>query len=397
MSFKRVKLSDVCERITDGSHFSPKTVDEGFPYITVRDIDKDNINFESCEFVTKEDFSELSKNGCSPKLNDLLFSKDGTVGKVALVSNDVDFVVLSSLAILTPKLNLINPSFLFYVLKSPDFVNTAIGKKTGVAIRRIILKNLKEISVPIPSLLIQKKIVSKLDAIFAEIDKATAVAEANAKNSEALFQSYLTEIFERGGNDWTLDTLGNYYDVRDGTHDSPKFYDDGYPLVTSKNLKNGKISFEKIKFVSEEDYISISQRSGVKKGDVLMAMIGTIGNPVVIETDAKFAIKNVALFKTNDKQSPHFLRYYLGSDYVINKMEKDAKGATQKFVGLGYLRLFPIKIPSFENQLAVVSELNLYEQQTKNILNAYKSKIKHLEALKQSILQRAFEDELVKE
>ena len=93
MSFKWVKLSDVCERITDGSHFSPKTVDEGFPYITVRDIDKDNINFESCKFVTKEDFSELSKNGCSPKLNDLLFSKDGTVGKVALVSNDVDFVV----------------------------------------------------------------------------------------------------------------------------------------------------------------------------------------------------------------------------------------------------------------------------------------------------------------
>jgi type I restriction enzyme S subunit len=258
-------------------------------------------------------------------------------------------------------------------------------------------KDISKVKFCYPPLATQKKIVAKLDAIFAEIDKATAAAETNAKNSEALFQSYLTEVFERRYENNLLTTLGNYYDVRDGTHDSPKFHEKGYPLVTSKNLKNGVISFEKIQYVSKEDYLNISQRSGVKKGDVLMAMIGTIGNPVVIETNSEFAIKNVALFKTNDTQSPHFLRYYLGSDYVIRKMEKDAKGATQKFVGLGYLRSFAINIPPLNIQLSVVKELEEYEQHAKKLSTSYFNKAYQLINFKQSILKQAFNGELVKD
>ena len=84
------------------------------------------------------------------------------------------------------------------------------------------------------------------------------------------------------------------------------------------------------------------KRSGVSIGDVLMAMIGTIGNPVIIKNDKEFAIKNVALFKVKENQSSDFLKYYLDSAFVKNKMLKDSKGTTQQFVGLGYLRNFPI-------------------------------------------------------
>jgi len=271
------------------------------------------------------------------------------------------------------------------------------SRARGVAQKGIYLETIRDLEITIPPISTQQQIVTKLDAIFAEIEKATAAAEANAKNAEALFQSYLTEVFERGGEGFLSTTLGNFYDVRDGTHDSPKFHESGYPLVTSRNLKNGVISYEKIQYVSKEDYLSISQRSGVKKGDVLMAMIGTIGNPVVIETDAEFAIKNVALFKTNKNQSPHFLRYYLGSDYVIRKMEKDAKGATQKFVGLGYLRSFPINVPPINIQISVVKELEYYEQHTKKLLSSYLNKSNQLLNLKQSILKQAFSGELITE
>ena len=97
-------LMEVCEQITDGSHFSPKSSgEEEYPYITVRDIDDDVIDFDNCKFISKNDYQSLLKNGCKPNSGDLLFSKDGTVGKVSLVDFNKDFVVLSSLAIIRPK------------------------------------------------------------------------------------------------------------------------------------------------------------------------------------------------------------------------------------------------------------------------------------------------------
>ena len=157
---------------------------------------------------------------------------------------------------------------------------------------------------------------------------------------------------------WKVTTLGEYYDVRDGTHDSPKYVEEGYPLVTSKNLKNGKIDLSKIKYISEKDYQDINKRSGVDVGDVLMAMIGTIGNPVEIIELPKFAIKNVALFKTNAQQSPAYLRYFLSHPDTVSKMMSDAKGTTQKFVGLGYLRNFPISVPPLAEQERIVAKLD---------------------------------------
>jgi type I restriction enzyme S subunit len=142
------ELEQICDEITDGSHFSPKAIESGFPYVTVRDIVNDEIDFENCRFVGKRDFDQLVKNGCKPNRDDILFSKDGTVGKVALVDYEKDFVVLSSLAIIRSDNRQVDPTYLKYVMKSPAFLNAAIGKKTGVAIRRIILRDLKSFPFP---------------------------------------------------------------------------------------------------------------------------------------------------------------------------------------------------------------------------------------------------------
>jgi len=157
---------------------------------------------------------------------------------------------------------------------------------------------------------------------------------------------------------WQVKLLGDIYDVRDGTHDSPKFVDNGYPLITSKNLKNGGLNFDKVKNISIEDYTKINARSAVHQGDVLFAMIGTIGNPVVVEINPNFAIKNVALFKVPVDQSSYFLKYYLESEFVKKKMFSEAKGTTQKFVGLGYLRKFPVPLPLLPEQKRIVAILN---------------------------------------
>jgi type I restriction enzyme M protein len=75
--WEMVELGDVCDKITDGSHFSPDTTDEGYPYITVKDLTDGVIDFTGSKKIAKKDYLELVKNGCKPALNDILFSKDG--------------------------------------------------------------------------------------------------------------------------------------------------------------------------------------------------------------------------------------------------------------------------------------------------------------------------------
>ena len=190
---------------------------------------------------------------------------------------------------------------------------------------------------------------------------------------------------------WVVKKLGEVYDVRDGTHDSPKYVEEGYALITSKNLKNDNLNYDKVNYISEQDYVNINKRSKVDVGDILFAMIGTIGNPIVIKDEPDFAIKNVALFKVPEDQDSYFLKYYLDSGLVIEQMTKDAKGATQKFVGLGYLRNFEIPLPSLPEQQRIVVILNeVFEAIAKAKANAEQN-LKNAKELFESYLQKVFE------
>lgn len=140
--------------------------------------------------------------------------------------------------------------------------------------------------------------------------------------------------------------LGDVCDVRDGTHDSPQYVNDGYPLVTSKNIMDGDIDFTDVNYISEVDFHKINQRSKVDDGDIIMPMIGTIGKPVIVNTNTFFAIKNVALIKfIENKVSNIFIKYLLDSSIFANYVEHENRGGTQKFLSLGNIRKFSFPLP----------------------------------------------------
>lgn len=288
----------------------------------------------------------------------------------------------------------IDREYLFYFLLSKK---EQISGNEGAVFASINKKQIESIEISLPPLPEQKRIVAILDKAFEGIDKAIANTEKNLANAREVFETYLNIVFSQTSEMWKQTTLGDEYDVRDGTHDSPKYQSDGYALVTSKNLKRDGLVLDKINYISQEDYQNICRRSGVNKGDVLFAMIGTIGNPIVVENEPNFAIKNVALFKIPENRDGHFLKYYLNSNLVREKMDSEAKGTTQKFVGLGYLRNFPIHIPNPDIEKNIVKSLSLLENHTKNLESIYLNKLNTLVELKQSILQKAFSGELTKD
>jgi type I restriction enzyme S subunit len=119
-------------------------------------------------------------------------------------------------------------------------------------------------------------------------------------------------------------------DVRDGTHDSPKYYNEGHPLVTSKNLTDHGLDMSDVSLISDEDFEAINQRSKVDVGDIIFGMIGTIGNSVILERD-DFAIKNVAMLKNGGEVDNTFLNLLLKSPvfdrYMLKKMQEVLKSS----------------------------------------------------------------------
>lgn len=158
---------------------------------------------------------------------------------------------------------------------------------------------------------------------------------------------------------WEWKKCGDVIDVRDGTHDTPKYVNEGIPLITSKNLISGKIDFKDAQFISLEDHLKIQKRSGVNRGDILFAMIGTIGNPVIVEEESEFSIKNVALFKfTKNPVSPNFFKHLLLSDVIRKQIDRETRGGNQKFVSLNILRNLQIPLPPLPEQKRIAEVLD---------------------------------------
>lgn len=194
---------------------------------------------------------------------------------------------------------------------------------------------------------------------------------------------------------WEWSRLNTVLDVRDGTHDTPSYVEKGIPLITSKNLVEYGIDYSNVKFISEVDASMINQRSRVDVGDILFAMIGTIGNPSMVTEDILISIKNVALFKFtfSDNLNNLYIMHYL--DYAQNNMKNKAAGGLQPFVSLKYLRSYLVPIPPVEEQYRIASFLSKIFNLIQNIDCQKNEIIISLENFKSKILDLAIKGQLV--
>ena len=186
---------------------------------------------------------------------------------------------------------------------------------------------------------------------------------------------------------WVQRNLGEWSDVRDGTHASPKYIEQGHPMVTSKNLTDSGLDMSDVYYLTDEDFNEINQRSKVDIGDILFGMIGTIGKPVIVDRD-DFAIKNVALIK--EKTSPEIINtwliQYLKSPSFERFIQKENAGGTQKFIALGLIRDMKLMTPSVQEQARIGELLNHLDK----LIAANQRKLDLLKELKQGYLQKLF-------
>lgn len=153
--------------------------------------------------------------------------------------------------------------------------------------------------------------------------------------------------------------------ITDGTHNSPKKSEDGILLVTSKNIINSKLDLSKAYYISENDAQEINRRSKVDKFDILISMIGTVGEVCLIEEEPNFVVKNVGILKNKEKYKAKWLYFYLKSNFAKNIIRERLKGTTQQYLSLGELRKLPILTPIDKNHL--ISTINILDSLEKKI------------------------------
>lgn len=358
------KLGEVCMHknkiLRAAKHYAS---DEQITYIDISSIDNSqNIILSTTPYVFSDAPSRAQQ---IVEKGDVLVSLvRPNLKNIAIVNIDNNRLVASSgFCVLRAETN-INNRYIFYIVRGNAFTKYLLGRVQGANYPAVREDDVKSYSIPIPPLAEQERIVAELDLLSSIIDKK----KAQLKELDQLAQSIFYDMFgdpitnEKG---WEVQALSTVCDVRDGTHDSPKYVDNGYPLITSKNVVNGTISFDNVNLISERDLIAINARSKVDDGDIIMPMIGTIGKPTIVIKTREFAIKNVALIKFSEAKRVLniYIQKLLDSESYSRFIKEQNRGGTQKFISLGMIRKLPTPLPPLPLQQEFASKIEAIERQ----------------------------------
>jgi type I restriction enzyme, S subunit len=381
-------LKEICTKITDGSHSSPQSVDSGLPMASVKDLTSHGINLDSCRLISKEDFKKLVKYDCKPQKGDVLIAKDGATAldMVCQINEELEVVLLSSVAILRPDTNLVTASFLRYFMDSPITRKYLKGGYiTGAAIPRIVLEDFKRAPIRYPSIRIQNNITSILSAYDDLIENNTRRIKILEEMARLIYHEWFVEwnipvetsrrgvstknkirlrkatpeekkmtgkdVFPEG---WEIRPLEDIVtDIIDYRGKTPKklgsnWVEDGIIAISALNVKNGRlVSLEKSKYVSEELY-NKWMKMELMAGDIIMTSEAPLGEVYFLAKSKKMCLSQ-RLFSIRANREiidPSILYLSFRSQEVQQRIVTQATGTTVVGIRQNLLRKIPFVIPS---------------------------------------------------
>ncbi len=190
MGWETLRISDVCRKVTDGTHQSPRFISEGIPFLLVSNIVNNQISFKTKKFISEVDYDALTKNTPIEK-SDILYTSVGSYGNPAIVEVDTKFCFQRHIAHLKPNHQIINVKFLHSMLLSSYVKNQADKLARGVAQKTLNLKEIKSLEIYLPSFTTQIQFAERVQLIEAQKQQA----QASLEKSEALFNSLLQRAF----------------------------------------------------------------------------------------------------------------------------------------------------------------------------------------------------------
>ena len=393
MSWKTVELGTICEIIGGSTPLrtNPDFWENGkINWFTIEDIRRfgRQIN-QTTQFVTEKALRKTSLK--MVPANTVLLCCTASVGEFAI--SKIPLAMNQQFNGLILKTDKVLPKFLFHycnILKEK-----LISVSGSTTINFVAISKLKKITIPLPALPIQQKIVEKLDAIFAEIDKAAVSVEENVKNAEALFQSYLRQVFEQDSEGWKKIYLKDIAEYFNGLTYSPKnVCENGTIVLRSSNIQKDKIDLDDIVRVDS----AIKDKLYVKSGDILMCsrngsqrLVGKTATIDDLNESMTFGTFMMIIRSDNN----FFLKWFFKSD-LFKRQITSGENTMINQITRYMLDEIVLSLPDVLTQKLISNKISNLFVNTQKLKSNYLSKINELSLEKQSILKQAFNGELVK-
>jgi len=387
-----VNLEGACVEITDGSHWSPKQVERSeYRIATVANLRETYIDIDSCKFISEEDYKCLVKEGDVPRKDDMLFSKDGTVGITFTFKQDSYKIgLLSSIAIIRPNHELLFSDFGAYALKSPNILMQITGWKTGTALRRIILDNLKRLKIMLPPLHEQRKIASILSTVDEAIQKTDDIIAKTERLKKGLMQELLTrgighkefkftkELDCKIPKEWSVVKLREIGENKDSIVAGPfgsnlkvkDYTTEGVPIIRLQNIERNKFIDENIKYTSPEKAKELSYHS-FQPGDLVLAKLGDpIGKTCIVPSSIGkgIVVADVVRIRLSPKKVINkFIEYMLNSNICYEQLRKEIIGTTRPRTNITQIRNLKLPLPSFQEQQKIAEILSTVDEKLETL------------------------------
>jgi len=378
-------LKRFCD-VTDGSHHSPKIQSEGLPFISVTDVGINSIDFENSKKISELSFKKLILEGCKPKAGDVLLTKDGTIGRAALVKESYpEFVILSSLGLLAPYESVLN-KYLYYYLISGINIDQMNSLIHGSALRRMTISKINELWMILPSIEEQLKITNFLDHETARIDTLIEEQQSLIKLLQEKRQAVISHAVTKGlnpdtpmknsGVEWLGDVPEHWITVplklvvttRKGiAFKSTDFRDAGVRVVKASDIK--KKTIRKSNVFLPKSFLYDYPKALLKSGDIILSTVGS--NPdvknsavgqigmVPYELENTLLNQNTVIFDPDDKKILNeYLFYILQMEGYRDHLDLHAHGtANQSSLSIADMLNFNLSLPPIQEQREICNQL----------------------------------------
>jgi|SRR5690554_594483 len=389
-------FSDVCtfENGDRGKNYPARSayIDKGIPFFSAGNISNNKIDQDSLNYISKERFDILGSG--KVRKGDVLFCLRGSLGKFAVIENDIEGGIASSLVIIRPSKKVTVRFFSFY-LESQLCAEMIKLYDNGTAQPNLSASNLKKFKIPLPPLPEQKRIVAKLDGLFEKIDQAIVLLEENIEHTEALMGSVLDEIYSNG--DTMLDEACNVGPKKSEVRDLDK--DLEVSFLPMKDLNEHDINFipKEIKKIGEvyKGYTYFAE------GDVILAKVtpcfenGKAGLAKDLKNGIGFGSSEYHILRPKENVLPEWIYFaVLTEQFRVTGKENMTGAGGLKRISRDFVKDWKIPVPSPEIQKKQIERIVQIQEYTKSLEESVNKKLNHLKALKSSLLDQAFKGEL---
>lgn len=353
MSWKKAKLSECCQSISDGDHQAPPKSNKGIPFVTISNIKDNSFDFTNCMHVPQSYYDNLLAKR-KPQKGDILYSVVGSFGIPVLIKENVKFTFQRHIAILRPNPHIVEPAYMYYSMLSKAFFLQADAAAIGAAQRTISLSSLQNLTINLPDLPTQRRIASILSAYDDLIENNRRQIKLLEEAAQRLYREWFVElrfpahesvkVVDGVPEGWMKGTVDNIVKLLSGyPFKSSEYVSSGkYRLITIKNVKDGEFSPDNVDYIDQLPD-KVPSHCILTEGDILLSLTGNIGRVCIVNGYNYLLNQRVAKLQT---LHPAYAYCMFRSKEMLNKMTALSNGVAQQNLSPIRAEKIRILIPS---------------------------------------------------